>query len=139
MVRPDLPPSLHYPSLHFTTPKYPSRYSPIYPHHCATLHFASLHHPKIPFMVCPDLHPHFTILHFTSPPPNTLQGTPRFTPFTALPFTSLHSTFSQFTTHPHNNTTNGYLNCPFNPAHKISTQIPNLLLQFTRFCNSVTT
>jgi hypothetical protein len=40
-----------------------------------------------PFLTGPSLH--LTSLHFTSPTINTLHGTPRFNPFTALHFTSL--------------------------------------------------
>jgi len=36
-------PILTWPSLHFTTHKYPSRYAPIYPLHWTTLHLISLH------------------------------------------------------------------------------------------------
>jgi len=40
----------------------------------------------------------FTSLRLTSPPISTFHGTPRFTPFTALPYTSLLTLIRKFNT-----------------------------------------
>jgi len=98
-----------------------------------------IHRYNTPILTGPSLHftsLQLTSLHFTSPTINTLHGTPRFTPFTALHFTSLHFTSLQLTslhfTSPTINTLHGTPRFTrFTELHFTSLQFTALFRQFT--------